>query len=217
MNNKSWMLACTLSLSSFMVHAVPANEAKLSLDKNNIKVWTYQTENNPVIQYKAETTFDVPIEQAVGLILNVEHAAKWVPYVSETKVLSRDDKKGEFILYMVLDFPFPLKDRDLVVKGKISKTNNGIISIRNNAVTGYYPIQKDRLRLNKYEGDWTFQKLGANKVKVTTSGYADPAGSIPLSFVNMFVQQQPYQMLMKMKIELQKPANSLVKLPDILK
>nr|WP_262381683.1 START domain-containing protein [Acinetobacter guerrae] len=211
------MLACTLSLSSFMVHAVPANEAKLSLDKNNIKVWTYQTENNPVIQYKAETTFDVPIEQAVGLILNVEHAAKWVPYVSETKVLSRDDKKGEFILYMVLDFPFPLKDRDLVVKGKISKTNNGIISIRNNAVTGYYPIQKDRLRLNKYEGDWTFQKLGANKVKVTTSGYADPAGSIPLSFVNMFVQQQPYQMLMKMKIELQKPANSLVKLPDILK
>ncbi|WP_171406821.1 START domain-containing protein [Acinetobacter guerrae] len=217
MNNKSWMLACTLSLSSLMVHAVPATEAKLSLDKNNIKVWTYQTENNPVIQYKAETTFDVPIEQAVGLILNVEHAAKWVPYVSETKVLSRDDKKGEFILYMVLDFPFPLKDRDLVVKGKISKTNNGVISIRNNAVTGYYPIQKDRLRLNKYEGDWTFQKLGANKVKVTTSGYADPAGSIPLSFVNMFVQQQPYQMLMKMKIELQKPANSLVKLPDILK
>lgn len=217
MNNKSWMLACTLSFSSFMVHAVPATEAKLSLDKNNIKVWTYQTENNPVIQYKAETTFDVPIEQAVGLILNVEHAAKWVPYVSETKVLSRDDKKGEFILYMILDFPFPLKDRDLVVKGKISKTNNGIISIRNNAVTGYYPVQKDRLRLNKYEGDWTFQKLGANKVKVTTSGYADPAGSIPLSFVNMFVQQQPYQMLMKMKIELQKPANSLVKLPDILK
>ncbi|MEC8056717.1 MAG: hypothetical protein VX136_06225, partial [Pseudomonadota bacterium] len=116
------MLACTLSLSCLMVHAGPTTEAKLSLDKNNIKVWTYQTANNPVIQYKAETTFDVSIEQAVGLILNVEYASKWVPYVSETKVLSRDDKKGEFILYMVLDFPFPLKDRDLVVKGKMSKT-----------------------------------------------------------------------------------------------
>ncbi|MEK5794569.1 hypothetical protein VXE63_21130, partial [Acinetobacter nosocomialis] len=68
------MLACTLSLSSLMVHAGPATEAKLSLDKNNIKVWTYQTANNPVIQYKAETTFDVSIEQAVGLILNVEYA-----------------------------------------------------------------------------------------------------------------------------------------------
>nr|WP_262437869.1 START domain-containing protein [Acinetobacter ursingii] len=211
------MLACTLSLSSLMVHAGPATEAKLSLDKNNIKVWTYQTANNPVIQYKAETTFDVPIEQAVGLILNVEYASKWVPYVSETKVLSRDEKKGEYMLYMVLDFPFPLKDRDLVVKSKIFKTNNGMISIKNNAVTGYYPVQKDRLRLNKYEGDWIFQKLAANKVKVTTSGYANPAGSIPLSFVNMFVQQQPYQMLMKMKMELQKPTNFSAKLPDILK
>ncbi len=217
MNNKSWMLACTLSLSCLMVHAGPTTEAKLSLDKNNIKVWTYQTANNPVIQYKAETTFDVSIEQAVGLILNVEYASKWVPYVSETKVLSRDDKKGEFIQYMVLDFPFPLKDRDLVVKGKMSKTSAGIISIKNNAMTGYYPAQKDRIRLNKYEGDWTFQKLGANKVKVSTSGYADPGGSIPLSFVNMFVQQQPYQMLMKMKMELQKPTNFSAKLPDILK
>lgn len=217
MNNKSWILVCTLGFNSLMVHAAPATDAKLSLEKNNIKVWTYQTENNPIIQYKAETTFDAPLEQAVGLILNVEHAPKWVPYVSETRVLSRDDQKGEFILYMVLDFPFPLKDRDVVIKGKMSKASNGIISIKNNAITGYYPAQKDRLRLNKYEGDWTFQKLAANKVKVTTSGYADPAGSIPLSFVNMFVQQQPYQMLMKMKMELQKPVNSSMKLPEILK
>nr|WP_130804896.1 START domain-containing protein [Acinetobacter ihumii] len=200
-----------------MAQAAPANEAKLSLQKNNIKVWTYQTDNNPVIQYKAETSFDVPLEQAVGLILNVEHASKWVPYVSETRVLSRDDKKGEFLLYMVLDFPFPLKDRDLVVKGKMSKASNGVISIKNNAISGGYPLKKDRIRLIQYEGDWTFQKIANNKVKVTTSGYADPGGSIPLSFVNMFVQQQPYQMLMKMKLELQKPTTYSAKLPDILK
>jgi hypothetical protein len=89
-----------------MVHAGPTTEAKLSLDKNNIKVWTYQTANNPVIQYKAETTFDVSIEQAVGLILNVEYASKWVPYVSETKVLSRDDKKGSSYCIWCLIFHF---------------------------------------------------------------------------------------------------------------
>ncbi len=62
------------------------------------------------------------------------------------------------------------------------------------------------MRLTHYEGDWTFQKLGANRVKVSTYGYADPAGSIPTSFVNMFVQQQPYQMLQKMKLELSLPS-----------
>ncbi|MFW1875319.1 hypothetical protein ACG9XQ_18645, partial [Acinetobacter baumannii] len=68
-----------------------------------------------------------------------------------------------------------------------------------------------------YEGDWTFQKLANNKFKVTTSGYADPAGASPLSFVNMFVQQQPYQMLLKMKREVMNPISEQPKLPEILK
>jgi ribosome-associated toxin RatA of RatAB toxin-antitoxin module len=91
------------------------------LHRNNIKVWTYQTKNNPVFQYKAETTFDVPLERAVAVVLDVERTPQWVPYVGKAQLLSRDEKKGEFTLYMVLDFPFPLKDRDVVIKGKMSK------------------------------------------------------------------------------------------------
>lgn len=60
-------------------------------------------------------------------------------------------------------------------------------------------------------------KLGAKQVKVTTSGFADPAGSIPTSFVNTFVEQQPYQMLQKMKQQI-KTVNYVSKdLPSILK
>ena len=118
---------------------------------------------------------------------------------------------------MVLDFPFPLKDRDVVIKGKMTKNADGSISIKNNAVQNNYPEQPDIIRLTKYAGDWTFQKLANNKVKVTTTGYADPAGAIPLSFVNMFVQQQPYQMLMKMKKEIYNPLYAQPKLPDVLK
>ncbi|ENX39902.1 START domain-containing protein [Acinetobacter courvalinii] len=216
MNKKHIVLATLLSISSFTVNAA-ADKAKLSLHRNNIKVWTYQTENNPIIQYKAETTFDVPLERAAAVVLDVERTPQWVPYVGKAKMLSRDDKKGEFTLYMVLDFPFPLKDRDVVIKGKMTKNADGSISIKNNAIQDDYPEQPDVVRLNKYAGDWTFQKLASNKVKVTTSGYADPAGSIPLSFVNMFVQQQPYQMLMKMKKEVLNPIYAQPKLPELLK
>ncbi|MFW2150516.1 START domain-containing protein [Acinetobacter gyllenbergii] len=216
MNKKHIVLATLLSLSSVAVTAA-SETAKLSLHRNNIKVWTYQTENNPIIQYKAETTFDVPLERAVAVVLDVERTPQWVPYVGKVQMLSRDDKKGEFTLYMVLDFPFPLKDRDVVIKGKMSKNADGSISIKNNAIQNNYPEQPDVVRLTKYAGDWTFQKLANNKVKVTTNGYADPAGSIPLSFVNMFVQQQPYQMLMKMKKEVNNPLYAQPKLPDVLK
>ena len=74
----------------------------------------------------------------------------------------------------------------------------------------------DYVRLTHYEGDWTFNRLGEKKVKVSTYGYANPEGSIPLTFVNMFVQQQPYQMLQKMKTELAKPVATPV-LPEALR
>jgi len=205
------MIAC-----SCITHAQSLEHAKLSIHKNNIKVWTYPQQSSPVFLYKAETTFNVPLEKAAALILDVDHAVKWVPYVGSVKVLSRDDQKGEFLLYMVLDFPFPLKDRDLVVQGKMSKDAQGIISIQNKAIKKGYLLNKNYVRLNQYEGDWSFQKLGPQKVKVSTYGYANPEGSIPLSVVNMFVQQQPYQMLQKMKVELEKPKN-FAPLPDILK
>ncbi len=189
---------------AFAATAQPTSiqNAKLSLHKNNIKVWTYQNQNNPVFLYKAETTYDVPMEQAVSLILDVEHAVKWVPYMGSVRVLSRDDSKGDFTLYMVLDFPFPLKDRDLVVQGKMIRDQHGQITIKNKALQKGYPLNPDYVRLTQYEGDWTFQRLGDKKVKVSTYGYANPEGSIPLTFVNMFVQQQPYQMLQKMKQQL---------------
>lgn len=217
MNKKQIALTTLLCLSSLWTGAASTEKAKLSLDRNNIKVWTYQKTDNPVFQYKAETTFDVPLERAVAVILDVNRADQWVPYMGKVEMLSQDEKKGEFTLYMVLDFPFPLKDRDVVVKGKMSKAANGVVTIKNTAISGNYPVQPDVVRLTRYEGDWTFQKLTNNKVKVTTSGYADPAGAIPLSFVNMFVQQQPYQMLLKMKREVTSPIYEHPKLPEILK
>ncbi|UUS60850.1 MULTISPECIES: START domain-containing protein [unclassified Acinetobacter] len=208
-------MACAVAFTA-AVQAKTMDNAKLTINKNNIKVWTYQNAQNPVFQYKAETSFDVPIEKAVTLILDVENAVNWVPYMGSVKVLSRDDQKGEFSLYMVLDFPFPLKDRDLVVQGKMRKDAQGIISIQNKAVKKGYPINPNYVRLTDYEGDWTFQRLGNQKVKVSTYGYANPEGSIPLSFVNMFVQQQPYQMLQKMKVQLGK-SKTATAFPEILK
>ena len=209
------LMACAVAMLA-TVQAKPVDNAKLSMNKNNIKVWTFQNSQNPVFIYKAETTYDKKKKKAVNLILDIDHAVQWVPYMGSVKVLSRDDKKGEFLLYMVLDFPFPLKNRDLVVQGKIMKDAQGIITIKNKAVDKGYAKNPDYVRLTHYEGDWTFQKLANNKTKVSTYGYANPEGAIPLSFVNMFVQQQPYQMLQKMKTELSKPS-SIAALPEALR
>lgn len=219
-NSKTWLGMLCMNLSALLFSSAATAEAvhsKLSIDKHNIKVWTIQDPNNPVLSYQAETILDSSLERAVALVLDVENANSWVPNVASAQVLSQDLNSGRFKIYMVLDFPFPLKDRDLVIQGSMSKDAKGIISIKNKAVQQGKSKNADYIRIKNYQGDWTFQKLAENKVKVTTKGYADPEGAIPQSVTNMFVQQQPYQMLQKMKLELAKPNKHLVELPNILK
>lgn len=197
------VLCCSSVLATYGHATVPAH-AKLALNKNNIKVWTYQDQAKQALSYKAETTLNVPIERAVALILDVENTSKWAPNVTSAQLLSAPSAQGDFSLYMILDFPFPLQDRDVVVKGSVHKDSQGIIRIQNRAVSQGKAVDAKYIRITQYKGDWDFQKLDANSVKVTTSGFADPAGAIPASVANFFVEQQPYQMLQKMKAELAK-------------
>lgn len=220
MKNKNMLMVGVVSAvcltAPFM--ATAQQHEKLSINKNNIKVWTIQDPQKPTMSYRAETTFNASLEQAVAIVLDVENATKWMPYVTKAEILSRNDQQGEFTLYMVLDFPFPLKDRDLIVKGTIKKQANGVIRIQNQAITSnLVAINPKYIRLKRYEGDWMFEKLTNDKVKVSNAGYADPEGAIPISVSNLFVQQQPYQMLQKMKLELAKPARKNPILPAILK
>lgn len=214
---KKLVMMCVVSASCLTTPIFAAETAKLSINKNNIKVWTIQNSNNPMISYKAETTFDTTLERAVAMVLDVERAKDWIPNVASTQVLSQDLSKGEYKLYMVLDFPFPLKDRDLIMQGKMYKDATGTIQIKNKAIQQGKAENPNYVRLKKYQGDWTFNTLSDGKIKVTTTGYADPEGVIPQSVTNMLVQQQPYQMLQKMKIELAKPNRTLPHLPAVLK
>lgn len=200
-------------LSLLITQSTSAEQARLKINKQNIKVWTYQMSRNPAASYKAETVFNVPLERAVALIMDVERAQQWVPYMGKISILNRDDQAGEFLLHVVMDLPFPLKDRDLIIQSKITRERNGTVNIRNRGMADSRFSQPDYIRLQDYQGDWTFQRLGANKVKVTTMGYVNPEGSLPISFMNMFVEQQPYQMLKIMRSELERPMYINAKLP----
>lgn len=217
MNMKTKMILGVVSAFCLTTSVYAQDVAKLSLNKNNIKVWTIQSPNHAMLSYKAETTLQTTMDRAVGIVLDVQNAKRWIPNVASTEILSQDLNKGEFKLYMVLDFPFPLKDRDLLVLGKISKDAQGVVRIQNKVTQQGKAKNPNYVRLQQYEGDWTFTPLAGGKVKVVTTGYADPEGVIPQSVTNMFVQQQPYQMLQKMRAELAKPNKKFPDLPALLK
>ena len=195
---------CCVAVSPVTFAAAPTDERntpkKLVIDRQGVKVWTYQVDGNPSFNYRATTVLNSNLVGAVAAIMDTSYLHEWVPHTRRVQMLSRDDQAGTFTLLMEIDFPFPLKDRDVVVAGTMKQQPDGSVLIQNTAVADpRAPVRAKFIRITRYEGSWLVRPLSGTRTEVTTIGYADPAGSLPNAIVNMFVQQQPYLMLRNMK------------------
>jgi hypothetical protein len=196
------MLATTLQAGEYPMHT-----ARLAIDRDGIKVWTYQTAGNPAINYQASTILNSSLPAVAALIVSPEDAPQWAPYVHRIEVLSPLDADGVTVFRMELDLPFPLQDRDVVVRSQLRQTADGSVSLINEAVSdSRAPVRSGMVRVTRYQGSWQIRALAKGQVEVTTSGYADLGGAVPLSFANIFVEQQPFQMLRNMRSYIQQPA-----------
>jgi NOL1/NOP2/fmu family ribosome biogenesis protein len=198
------MMLSALTLVSTQTLADIQPEGKLTIDRDGIKVWTFKKSGNPIMNFRATTIIESTLSGAVALVMDTEHAAEWAPYTGKALVLDRDDQAGTFSLRMDLNFPFPLSNRDVVLTGHTSQTADGIVTIRNTSVEDpRAPVRPNFVRVQHYEGLWQFKPLGKTPsgkqlIEVTVSGFADPNGFLPLGIVNLFVQQQPFDMLRNM-------------------
>jgi hypothetical protein len=192
------VLPLLFSLSA-LVHAdVQANEDwSLARDRDGIKVWTRLLPDFPIREFKAVVTVKSTLSGLVNLILDTDHADRWVYRTDRITVLKRDDAKGTFLIRVETDFPWPLSDRDAVLEGQIVQDEKtGVVTVRSHAqASGLYPLNPDFVRMADMDGTWIFRPLGQGMVEVTMIGRADPAGHIPASAVNLIIHETPYRTL----------------------
>lgn len=209
-------LFSTIVLSALTVIAANAwaetePKAHLSIDRKGVKVWTYKQSGNPSVNYRATTVIESTLSGAVAMVMDTDHNAEWAPYTGKALVLDRNNQNGTVTLRMDLNFPFPLKNRDVVLTSRITQNADGTVTIKSNSVVDpRLPVRPDYIRIDHFEGLWEFKALpkttsGKPQVEVTASGYAAPNGLLPLSIVNLFVSEQPYQMLRNMKSYVKNP------------
>lgn len=201
----STILFFVATLCSIQAWAEVQPQEKLTIDRDGVKVWTFKKPGNAVVNYRARTVVESTLSGAVGVVMDTDHIAKWATYIGNILILDRVNQNGEFKIRLDVDFPFPLSNRDVVLAGRMNQNADGSVSIIDRVVEDpRVPIRKNFIRLDRYEGSWTFKTLpktaaGKPQVEVINSGYAYPNGLLPIFVVNLFVQEQPYQMLKNMQ------------------
>ena len=93
--------------------------------------------------------------------------------------ISKIERLEPDVLHIVMDYPFPLKDRDYVARFAHRTEADGTeVFAWTPVVHANAPATSDAIRLTWLEGEWRFTPDG-NRTRVTYVWQADPGGSIP--------------------------------------
>jgi ribosome-associated toxin RatA of RatAB toxin-antitoxin module len=185
------------SLIAFCVQAQEEWQLKKSLD--GIKVFYRSTSNTAVKELRIITTIDASLSAIMTLLYDVKRYPEWVYSCTAAKPLEQINET-ELYYYSVMDFPWPLGDRDLVTYSQFQQDEKtGKIISQSQAASKYIANKKDLVRIEVLKIRWELTPMPDGKVKTEYFLLSDPGGNIPDWAINLALDYGPLQSIQKFK------------------
>lgn len=173
---------------------------ELKKEKNGIKVYTKTIPNTTRLEFRSEIILNNVHHQAVvNQLLAVEMCPEIYPECSQATCLKRFSPTHDYHR-IILDFPWPLQDRDAIYEQKAStnKTKDTTI-IELKPIPNYIPVEENYVRLKKGEGFWTIITIDNTTTKVIYQFQPYAGKGIPDWIVNSTIEKHPYKALNNLK------------------
>jgi len=190
------MVLPMLAAATTPLHAQSDWESKKN--KDGIQVWVREIADLPLKESKATVIFVGNVDKVMATIFDYTSYGDWAPRFIEAREVSRPTE-NVIISYSLNDSPWPVTDRDMVMRNTIERRENGSVYIGMEAVKGEVPLHKTAVRMEMYKGYYLLEPKPGNQVAVTYQAVMDPAGSIPAWMANMAVVDTPYDLLYNLR------------------
>jgi hypothetical protein len=189
--------------------------------KNGITLFKRTFPGSPISEFKGETTLNARIEVIEAVLRDIPAYAQFMYNCKEGRLI-RAFGKDDMIILNVTDMPWPLSDRDVVVRTIVSKDfKRGMFSIVLQGLpepesSQYCPLRRDRVRMHDLQGIFILEIVDREHTRLTYIVHADPVG-IPSSLTNFFSDDNPYGTLtgIKRMVRMEKYITESVKSPEI--
>jgi hypothetical protein len=170
--------------------------------REDIVVYARKAESG-LVEFRGVTRARSPLAAFVALFEDVDNMPNWVDRTERVEVLERVSET-EVIARTVNSAPWPLKQREVVVRSRIEQDPQTLaVTISGQGEPGYLPEDEQYVRVPTMVSLWRFTPQPDGEVEVVFQGYADPGGSVPTAVYNWLARNMlwstPYRTLKGLK------------------
>ncbi|MFP3860252.1 MAG: START domain-containing protein [Bacteroidales bacterium] len=194
-----------LSISLVFSQNEGKDEWKLIKHSDEIKVYIKEeSKNSDYVNIRATTESEGSLEAFATIMHDVPNYKNWMHSVEETYIVE-EESNYHFSYYMLTNFPWPTKDRDVVLNMKFewlpeeetfithSKEKEGLVSEKNNIV-----------RIQKVNASYSFTRQRNNNIRIEYKGKINPGVQLPDWIMEKVYHIAPYNTLKNLRQIVQK-------------
>lgn len=180
------LLVALLFLLPLNVHA---DDWRLALQQDGIDVYLSAVPSSAYQQFRGVTRIKASVRTLVDLQENLRVACKWLYACAQMRLLQVDGDSTW--VYLTTDLPWPAQPRDIVLKVRSERLDDGTLVRHLSAEPSKLPPVQGLIRVRRLQGEWIMRPLGERETEVTYQLQADPAGDVPGWLANRFVVDAP--------------------------
>jgi len=173
---------------------------ELVMEKNGIKAYARKVSGSGIFEFRAVMVVEARAEVIAEALLDTPASTEWLPDCDSAYTIEMESRNN-LTNYFSLDLPWPVKDRDLVMKTETKYDFDHARAVVNFIDTeiASCPPKKSHIRIPSLKGQYVFVYVTREKTGIVHTYRADLGGSLPEWLANFAAKYNIYNTFMNLK------------------
>jgi hypothetical protein len=184
MNDTLVSTLCGILLILLFVGPAQAGEWERVYDHEDLRIERRDYKGSELDEIRGVVRCKASLNAVMALLKDAAFNRQWVYRSGGARIL-KDSGYSQAYVYGVVDAPFPMNDRDTVVRfDYLQQAETKEITITITNFPQFVPEERGLVRVPEFGGFWNLRPQEGGWVEVTYQVYGDPGGWIPVWLAN---------------------------------
>lgn len=187
------------SILFFHVFVSAGEHWKLIKDDQDIEVYSRTNTDSLLNSAKGVVSLNTSLDDLLAVLADIKTCSQWLYQCKFAHTV----KQASFVErydYIVTDMPWPVWDRDVVVRSVFQQNRaTKQVEIRFSSAPNLVPLKPGLVRVKRMQGRMLLTPQGKNTVQLVYEVSVDPAGKVPKWLVNQTAMDFPFYSLKNLR------------------